>query len=35
VPAGSTIRIGPQRPDRSLRDIACTIGEDTDAEEDE
>lgn len=35
VPAGSTIRIGAQRPDRALRDIACTIGEDTDAEEDQ
>jgi succinate dehydrogenase/fumarate reductase-like Fe-S protein len=35
VPAGSTIHIGPQWPDRALRDIACTIGEETDAEEEE
>jgi succinate dehydrogenase/fumarate reductase-like Fe-S protein len=32
---GSHIEIGPQNPDRSLRDIACRVGDETDTEPDD
>jgi len=34
IPSGSHIRIAPQDPDRSLRDIACVVGDEADADDD-